>query len=94
MAYFIAELDERAQLDIRNRLETIKRYKEPYLEVDTAMEDKINIIVPELEWQEWLFFDSSLDWIDDEEFRQHLLDEYSDWQKERRKMFGYDYLGE
>jgi hypothetical protein len=47
-----------------------------------------------LEWQEWLFFDSPLDWIDDEEFRQHLLDEYSDWQKERRKMFGYDYLGE
>lgn len=93
MAYFIAELDERAQTDIRKRFEALKGCFDLFTDedIDKALDDKVNIVVPNLEWQEYLYFDLSLEWIDDVDFIRTLLNKLDEWQRERRKSFGYDY---
>lgn len=91
MAYFIAELDRKAQLDIRNRLNNLKRNYDEAIDVDSAMEDKINIIVPIIEEQEQDLFESGLRWLDDDELFDYLLQVFYDAQLERRKLFGYDF---
>lgn len=94
MARFVYELDEKAQLDIRKRF---KYLKDTFGEIDDKfieeiLREKINITVPELEWQEWLHFDSDLSaWIDDRAFVDKSLCMFESYQEKRRKKFGYDY---
>lgn len=92
---FICQLSEEAQADIKNRLETLKN---TFLEmkdedVETAMDDKIVNVIPNIEWQEWIHYDLDLYvYVDDDIIHQHMLDEYSRYQELRRKKYGYDYI--
>ncbi len=93
MAYFVCELDDKAKLDIRKRLVNLKGCFDIFSDEDInrVFDEKINIAIPELEWQEYLYFDLSLEWIDDDEFISELLERFCEYQDNRRKVFGYDY---
>lgn len=97
MPRFICELDEKAQLDIKNRLENLKQTFGAITteDIERALEEKINIVIPEIEWQEWSHFDYELRaYIDDEAVVQEFLRLFNEYQKQRRKQFDYDYLRE
>ena len=91
---FIAQLSEEAQKDIRLRLEKLKTFGDMTDEdIETAMDDKINIIVPNIEWEEWKNYSYELEtYVNDDRIHQHMLDEFALYQEFRRVKYGYDYL--
>ena len=91
MTYFITQLESNAQLDIRNRLENLQENYDESIDVDSAMEDKVNVIVPIIEEQEQELFENGLRWLDDDGLYDFLSKEFCDAQLERRKIFGYDF---
>lgn len=80
--YFIAELCETAQNDIRERLEAVGCE-----DIEDAMCDKINIIVPILEEAEQDKFCEALSWINDDGLFDYLLQSFYDAQIERRRWY-------
>lgn len=91
---FITQLDETAQADIRKRLEVLKNTFGDITDesIEEAMSDKINVTIPNIEWQEWLHYSYDLElYVDDNATYQNMLDEFSKYQENRRKKYGYDY---
>ena len=104
---FIAQLSKTAQDEIRRRLESALNYQYGHPEKDSeawrdmnnaieeGMNDKVENILPEIEWQEWIALDFELrEGIyftedEDSEYIEKILDLYSEYQADRAKRFGY-----
>ena len=92
---FICQLTKEAQADIRLRLEIIR---DTFLDltdtdIENAMNDKISNVIPDIEWEEWKHYDYELSvYVNDDDYREKMLDEFSKYQEARRKKYGYDYM--
>ena len=81
-AYFIRQLCETAQEDIRSRLEALD-----VEDIETAMDEKIDTMLACIEEAEQDKFCESLVWINDDDLFDRLLQEFYESQIERRRWY-------
>ena len=82
---FIRQLCESAQNDIRSRLEALGDSTDE--EIEEAMDDKIDIIIPAIEEAEQDRFCESINWMNDDDWFDRLLQEFYNAQCERRRWY-------
>lgn len=80
---FIKELNEIAQKDIRARLEALP----DEIDIEEAMNDKIDTMIPLIREAEQDRFCESLTWLNDDVLFERLLQEFYQSQLERERWY-------